>query len=98
MSSISGHPTERVRITVHITPNAPRNMIAGRMPDGTWRVKVQSPPVEGAANRCLVKYLAEIAGVPKSRVKIVSGETSRHKIVDIEGDEESIRNRLEGPA
>ncbi len=82
-------------IRVRLTPNATRDEILGRLPDGTWRVKVQPPPVEGAANRRLVAFLAESAGVAKSKVRIIRGETSRIKTVEIEGGEADIIHRLE---
>jgi uncharacterized protein YggU (UPF0235/DUF167 family) len=44
-----------------------------------------APPVDGKANEECVRYLAEWAGVPRSRVRIVTGATSRRKVVEIEG-------------
>ncbi len=84
-----------MRIGIRITPNASKDQIAGRTRDGRFRIKVQSPPVEGKANRRLLEFIARTVGVSKSRVKIVSGVKSRDKIVEIDGDKEEIMLRLE---
>jgi hypothetical protein len=85
-----------MRLAIRITPNASRDEVVGRTDDGAFRVKVQSPPVEGAANRRLIRFLADRLGVPKSRIRIVSGDTSRTKQLEIEGDEQDIIRRMEG--
>ena len=48
-------------------------------------VKVTAPPVEGAANKAVVELLARELGVPRSAVKIVLGERSREKVIEVEG-------------
>jgi uncharacterized protein (TIGR00251 family) len=50
-----------------------------------WKLDLAAPPVDGKANEECVRYLAEWAGVPRSRVRIVTGATSRRKVVEIEG-------------
>ena len=85
-----------MRLTIRLTPNASRDEVAGRTDDGAFRVKVQSPPVEGAANRRLIRFLAERLEVSKSHIRIVSGDTSRKKVLEIEGDEQDIIRRMEG--
>ena len=47
--------------------------------------KVTAPPVDGAANRALVHFLAETLGCPRSSVQIIHGQSSRHKTVAIAG-------------
>jgi uncharacterized protein (TIGR00251 family) len=49
------------------------------------KVRLHAPPVDGAANEELVKFLAESLGVARRAVRIVSGQTSRSKVVEIEG-------------
>jgi uncharacterized protein (TIGR00251 family) len=73
-----------VRIRVRLTPRAARDDIAGWQ-DDTLRVRVAAPPVDGKANDALVRLLAGALGVPKSRIGIVSGATSRDKTVAIDG-------------
>ena len=81
-------------LEVRITPNASRDEIVKLPTDGVWRIKVQSPPVEGAANKRLIVFLARVVDVSKSKVRIVRGERSRHKIIEIDGDESVIMHKL----
>jgi uncharacterized protein len=52
---------------------------------GTIRIRVAAPPVENAANRALIDFVAEQLGVAKGRVRIVSGSTGRRKVLEVEG-------------
>jgi uncharacterized protein (TIGR00251 family) len=82
------------RITVRLTPRASREEIAGER-DGALVVRVTAPPVDGAANEALVRLMAKTAGVPKGAVTIVSGTTSRTKVVEVVGiDATTLRARL----
>lgn len=71
-------------IAVKVIPKSSRTELAGRLADGTWKVKVAAPPEKGKANRELCAFLADHFGVPRSRVRIVSGETSHLKRVRID--------------
>jgi uncharacterized protein (TIGR00251 family) len=67
-----------------VTPNAGGNEITG------WRgevlhIKIAAPPEKGKANRELIDFLGRELGVKKSAIRIVKGETSRGKIIEIEG-------------
>ncbi|HMD71118.1 MAG TPA: DUF167 domain-containing protein [Bryobacteraceae bacterium] len=72
------------RLTVKVHPRAKRTAFAGRLGDA-WKLDLAAPPVDGKANQECVRYLAEWAGVPRSRVRIASGAASRRKLVEIEG-------------
>ena len=72
------------RITVKVHPRARRTQIAGRG-DGAWKLDLAAPPVDGKANEACVRFLAHLAGVPQSRVRIVLGLSNRTKVVEIEG-------------
>jgi uncharacterized protein (TIGR00251 family) len=63
------------------------------MEDGSIKVRLTAPPVDGAANEALVKFLADTLSVAKSQVEIVSGHTSRDKVLRISGisDEDVMR-------
>lgn len=69
---------------VRVTPRARRNELGG-LTDGVLAVRLAAPPVEGAANKALIVLLAEALGLPKSALRIESGERSRHKRVRISG-------------
>lgn len=68
--------------TVKVVPRASKSEIVGEL-DGALRVRIASPPVDGAANAELVKLLAKTFGVSKARVDIIAGETSKTKKVKI---------------
>lgn len=79
--------TERegaITFLVRVTPRAKRNEIVGAA-DGALKVKLAAPPVEGAANEALIKFLAERLGVRAAQVEIISGRTARTKTVRVAG-------------
>jgi uncharacterized protein (TIGR00251 family) len=69
---------------VRIVPRASRTEIAGEY-NGALRIRIAAPPVEGAANRELVRLLAKIFKLPQNAVEIVSGAGSKNKIVHVRG-------------
>jgi uncharacterized protein (TIGR00251 family) len=69
---------------VRIVPRASISEIAGEQA-GALRIRIAAPPVEGAANRELVRLLAKQFKVPRSAVEIVSGAKSKNKIVRLKG-------------
>jgi uncharacterized protein (TIGR00251 family) len=73
-----------VRVAVRVIPRAPKNEVGG-VRDGRMLVRVTAPPVDSAANDAVVAVLAAHFGTPRRAVRIVSGERSRNKIVEIEG-------------
>ncbi|MBC7359107.1 MAG: YggU family protein [Desulfacinum sp.] len=85
-----------VILTLTIQPNAKKTELAGVL-DASLRVRISAPPVEGAANKECIRFLAKFFGLSKSRVKILQGEKSRHKVVLLKGaQEQAIRDRLGG--
>lgn len=74
-----------VILTVHVQPRASKNQICGLQGDAL-KIRLTSPPVDGAANKLCREFLADLFGVAKSYVEIISGESSRHKRVKICGD------------
>jgi len=55
------------------------------MDDGTVKIRLTAPPVEGQANDALIRYLSGVLDVPSSRIEIVAGQTSRDKLLSITG-------------
>jgi uncharacterized protein len=72
------------RITLHVQPRARRTELAGRHGDAI-KVRLAAPPVDGAANEELVRFLAERLGVTRGAVRIAAGAGSRRKTVEIDG-------------
>ena len=72
------------RLTVKVHPRAKRSALAGRFGEA-YKLDLAAPPVDGKANDECVRFFAELAGVPRGRVRIVTGLTSRMKVVEIEG-------------
>ena len=77
-------PAESATLSVRIQPRASRNGII-LMEGGGLKIRLTAPPVDGAANDALVRFLADTFALPKSQVEIVTGHTSRDKIVRISG-------------
>ncbi len=73
-----------VRFPVYVQPRASRSEVAGEHGDAV-KIRLAAPPVEGAANKELVTFLAKKLGVPKSAIRIVSGERGRRKILEVSG-------------
>ena len=82
---------EGICLNLHIQPRASKNEVCG-VQANALKIRLTSPPVDGAANKLCREFLAELFHVPKSAVEIISGETSRHKRVRIAGrDTERMR-------
>lgn len=74
--------TNAVTFSIRAIPRASRSEIVGEH-DGALKVKLASPPVDGAANAELIRLFAKKFGVSKSDIEIVSGETSKNKRIKI---------------
>lgn len=72
------------RITVRVTPRAARNEVTGWEGDAL-RVRVTAPPADGKANYAVIGVLSRALGVPRSKVRIISGVAARTKVIDIDG-------------
>ena len=73
-----------IYIHIHVQPRASKNQIVGIHGD-SLKVRLTSPPVEGAANSLLVEFIGKKLGIAKSKIEIVAGEKSRHKTLRVEG-------------
>jgi uncharacterized protein (TIGR00251 family) len=78
---------------VRVQPRASRTEVAGTQ-QGALKVRLQAPPVDGAANEALVEFLADSLGVPHRLVRIVSGASSRTKVVEVMGVDAGAVSRL----
>jgi len=71
-----------MKIYVSAKPSSKENKVQ-KLSDNHFRVEVSEPPVKGKANKAIIELLAEYFNVPKSGVRIVRGEFSREKLVEI---------------
>jgi uncharacterized protein (TIGR00251 family) len=80
-------------LAIRVTPRARRNEITQIMTDGTIKIRLTAPPVEGKANTALIKFLAEILQVTSSSIKILSGESGRSKLILVSGMKADVANQ-----
>jgi len=82
-------------LAVRITPRASKNEISEILSDGTVKIRLTAPPVEGKANLALVDFLSDVLGVPPSRIEIVAGATGRDKLISVlDMDAEALHQRI----
>ena len=70
--------------TVRAQPRATKTVLAGEI-EGALKIKIAAPPVDGAANEELIRFLAKVFAVPRRAVTILSGATAKNKIVRLHG-------------
>jgi uncharacterized protein len=84
---------DAIVLNLYIQPRASKNEFCG-VQDNAIRIRLTSPPVEGAANKLCREFLADLLEVNKSAVVIISGETSRHKRVRITSNDPDRLRRI----
>jgi len=85
------------RLTIRVQPRASSDGVLGFLEDGTLRMRVTAPPVDGAANVAVCKVLSKALGIRRAAVKVTHGKTALRKIVQITGlSEAEVRERLTG--
>lgn len=81
-------------ISIRLQPRAKREEVVGERA-GAIVIRVTAPPVDGKANAALCALIAKVAGVPGSHVEVVRGQTSRDKIIRVNGvSDEALRSAL----
>jgi uncharacterized protein (TIGR00251 family) len=105
MSQLNDHPLpyasdkDGVRLVVRLTPRASRSgvvgIVAGTDGRSALQLRLAAPPVDGAANKALIAFLADALDLRKSDIVIRSGETSRPKVLHLAGDSAAIIARLD---
>jgi hypothetical protein len=85
----------KVTLRVNVKPSAGLDHIQGFGGDGSLKVQLKAPPERGKANQGLIRLLSRRTGLPRESIRIVSGATSRKKVVAFEGlGEEDLRRAL----
>lgn len=80
-------------LILHVQPRAARTEVVGRHGDAI-KIRIQAPPVDGAANEELLRFLAERLGIPRSGLRLLAGESSRRKRVAVAGGPPDPERRL----
>ena len=73
-----------MELRVRVTARASRDELAG-LKDGVLHVRVSAPPVDGKANQAVTRLIAKALGVGRTSVRVVRGERSRDKVVEVDG-------------
>lgn len=82
-------------LSIRVIPRAKKCEISELMQDGTIKIRLTAPPVDGKANMALIDFLSDILEIPSSRIELVSGLKGRNKRVHIDGlDEQSTLRRI----
>jgi len=83
-----------IKFKVFIQPRSSKNMITGLHGDAL-KIKIKAPPVDGAANKMCIQYLAKCLKVPKSALEIISGHTSRSKLILLQVTDQKLASKSE---
>ena len=76
-------------VCLYVQASAKTSVLDGTH-DGRLKVRIASPPVDGKANKTLIKFMSALCGIPKSRVLLVKGEKSRKKDIFLQVDPDDI--------
>ena len=80
-----GSPSEaKTRISLRVQPKASKDRVVGKTENG-WKIALTAPPVDGKANQACLVFLSRLLHVPRTSIHIVRGETSRQKLVEVNG-------------
>ena len=86
--------SDGIAFAIKLHPRAKKNALTGEI-GGALKIAVTAPPVEGRANDACIEFLADTLKVPRASITIVSGATSRTKVIRIAGlSEEELQERL----
>jgi hypothetical protein len=84
-----------ITFAVKVQPRAKKNSIAGQLGDAV-KVTLTAPPVDGRANQACIELFADLLNVSRSAITIISGESSRNKVIRVSGvSAGTLRNKLQ---
>lgn len=82
-----------IRFSLKVIPKSSKNEVSV-MEDGTVRIKINAPPVDGKANQACIKYFSDFFEVPRGSIRIIAGEKSRVKVVEVCGQSDALERAL----
>ena len=83
----------RATLAVHVQPGAKKSSVVGEHGDAL-KIRLAAPPVDGKANAALIEFLATRLGIARAQVTLKSGQTSRRKVLEIDGAPADLVARL----
>ena len=84
-----------VTFSVRVQPRAKRNAVVGELGEAL-KIALTAPPIDGRANQACIEFLAELLDLPRSSLAIISGHSSRNKVVRVTGlSSDTLRQRLQ---
>ena len=83
VSVVSAH-AHGSALSVVVVPRSGKSSVE-QLADGSIQIRLTAPPVDGAANAALLRFLADVLGVPRSRLEIIAGASSRRKRIRVGG-------------
>lgn len=86
-----------MRLAVYVQPRASRNAVLGwhgEPPEQVLKIALTAPPVEGAANTALIAFLAEYFALKRNQIRLLHGDQSRHKLLELSADDAYLLTRL----
>lgn len=84
-----------ITFAVRVQPRAKRNAVVGEIGEAL-KIALAAPPMDGRANEACIEFLADLVDVPRSSIAIISGHTSRNKVVRVAGlSSDTLRQRLQ---
>lgn len=84
IGSVAQDVTDGCTLSVRVRPGAKKNDVAG-IHAGAAKISLTAPPIDGRANEALIEFIAELLRIPRARVLILSGASSRMKVLRITG-------------
>ncbi|MCC7365330.1 MAG: DUF167 domain-containing protein [Dehalococcoidia bacterium] len=82
------------KLRVRVQPRAKKNALSGFDAEGWLVMRVTAPPVDGAANEAVTRYLADLLRLPTRDIVMITGATTRMKVFDVPLSEDEVRARL----
>ncbi|MFH0857634.1 MAG: DUF167 domain-containing protein [Candidatus Magasanikbacteria bacterium] len=76
-----------MKIHVKVIPRSSKNQLI-KNPDGSYKIKLTAPPVDGEANEQLILFLSKEMKIPKYKIHIIKGLTGKNKIIQIDTEKE----------
>ena len=87
------HAEGRATLAVHVQPGAKKSGVVGEHGDAL-KIRLAAPPVDGKANAALIEFLATRLGIARAQVTLKSGQSSRRKVLEIDGAPADLVARL----